>query len=203
MKEVGKCNYTYQQKSIGGVVVDYRCKHLYILQKTFLIILFFICFFTKNLNFATSEESNFPSYEGEFGKWKVFTIEQNNKKICYTTSSPVDISGNHKDNRNPYVMVSLFGNNKVEISISSGYIYKPHSIVSVSIDGKQERFIAENETIAWPEKNGYDKNIIQSMIGGFNFLVFSESYANTYSVDTYSLSGFKQAYKKIIELCKK
>ena len=98
-------------------------------------------------------------------------------------------------------MVTFFGSVKQEISIASGYFYRPNSIVSVSIDGHQERFIAESDTIAWPIRVGSDKQIIQKMLGGFKVLVFSESSASTYSVDTYSLSGFKKAYAKIKELC--
>ena len=101
-------------------------------------------------------------------------------------------------------MVSLFNKTlKQEISIASGYIYRANSVVSFSIDGKQERFIAESETLAWTEKTGSDKRIINEMLNGFKIFVFAESYANTYSVDTYSLSGFKQAYQKALKLCEK
>ena len=78
----------------------------------------------------------------------------------------------------------------------------PLMVRDVSIDNAQERFIAENETIAWPEKIGSDKHIINKMLNGFKILVFAESRNFTYSVDTYSLSGFKKSYNKILELCK-
>ena len=167
-------------------------------KKTFFIITYFIilsqtCFATNN--------ATLPSLEAVYGEWKVFTVEQDGRNVCYTTSSPKDLSGNHRDDREPYIMVTFFGSVKQEISIASGYFYRPNSIVSVSIDGHQERFIAESDTIAWPIRVGSDKQIIQKMLGGFKVLVFSESSASTYSVDTYSLSGFKKAYAKIKELC--
>ena len=168
----------------------------------FLNFLFFFVFSFK-VAFCENVNQSLPSLEGNFGKWNVFTIYKDNRKVCYLVSSPIDLSGNHKDNRNPYIMVSLFNKTlKQEISITAGYIYRANSIVSVSIDGKQERFVAESETLAWTERVGSDKRIINEMLNGFKIFVFAESYANTYSVDTYSLSGFKQAYQKAISLCK-
>ena len=165
----------------------------------FLIVLSF--FITDSVELFAYVDKSLPSLEGEYGKWKVFSVEQNDRKVCYALTTPVDLSGNHRDNRSPYIMVSLFGGVKYEVSISAGYYYKPNSIVSVSIDGKQERFIAEHETIAFVEKNNNDKQVVNEMENGFKMLVFSESQASTYSVDTYSLSGFKQSLKKIRDLC--
>ena len=164
------------------------------------ITLLLSIFCINKISFATND-STIPSLEATYGEWKVFKVEQNGRNVCYTVSTPKDLSGNHRDDRNPYIMVAFFGHIKQEVSITSGYLYKPKSIVSVSIDGSQERFIAEHESIAWPEQVGADKGIIKKMLEGFKILVFSESNASTYSVDTYSLSGFKKAYEKIKELC--
>ena len=166
-------------------------------------VIFFIIFPAINTeNSNALIDYSLPNFEASYGVWKVFTIEQNGQKICYTTSTPVSMQGNHNDDRDAYIMVSLFGNVKKEISIVTGYHYKTNSIVNISIDGQQERFIAENETIAWPEKIGSDKHIINKMLNGFKILVFAESRNFTYSVDTYSLSGFKKSYNKILELCR-
>ena len=71
----------------------------------------------------------------------------------------------------------------------------------MSINGIQFRFIAEQDTVAWPETHGGDIQIINTMLQNFNVTVFSESSFGTYAVDTYSLEGFKMAYKKMLELC--
>ena len=169
------------------------------MKKVFLLSVLTLLF-SFNIGNAVND-ATLPSLEAIYGEWKVFTIEQDGQMVCYATSTPKDLSGNHRDDRDPYVMVSIFGKVRQEISIASGYFYRPNSIVSVSIDGIQERFIAESDTLAWPEKHGTDKRIIKEMLSGFKLLVFAESSASTYSVDTYSLSGFKKAYNKIIELC--
>ena len=143
-----------------------------------------------------------PSYEDKFGMWYVFTIQQNDMQVCYAVSNPIGLEGNYREDRRPYIMVALFnGTIKQEVSIVSGYFYKANSVVSISIDGQQERFIAEDDAIAWPERLGNDKKIIAKMINGSKMLVFSEEYSGLYSVDTYSLNGFTKAYKKAQELC--
>ncbi len=167
-----------------------------------LLLSSYFCLGVNNTCKAVVVNETQPSYEGKFGMWYVFTTEYNNTKVCYTTSSPIGSDGNYKDNRKPYIMVALFNSAvKREISIVSDYFYKANSVVSVSIDGKQERFIAEDDMVAWPEKNGNDRKIIAEMINGVKMLVFSEEYSGLYSVDTYSLSGFAEAYKKTKELC--
>ncbi|MBR1429015.1 MAG: hypothetical protein IJ590_02040 [Rickettsiales bacterium] len=114
----------------------------------------------------------------------------------------METNGNHHNHRDPYVMVAFFGNGKQEVSISAGYTYKMKSVVAVSIDGQQERFIAENENIAWAEKIGSDKQIIQKMLQAGKFMVFSESNNGTYAVDVYSLANFKEALARAASLCK-
>lgn len=166
---------------------------------TTLTVFIFFCLFSNNGK--SSVDTSLPSLEGEYGKWKVFSVEQSNKKICYTVSNPIEMAGNHNSDRVPYIMVSIFGNNKQEVSISAGYIFRTYSNVSVSIDGIQERFVAEEDSLAWPEKNGSDKRIIKEMQDGYKIFVFSESYSGTYSVDTYSLAGFKKAIEKTKKIC--
>lgn len=135
------------------------------------------------------------------GKWSLYTIMQNNKKVCYVVSKPTESSGNHSDSRAPYLMVSVFPGNRIEVSTSAGYQYKPNSIVSVSIDGTQFRFLAEQENLAWPEKYGSDQEVLTQILKGFKILIFSESYAGTYAVDGYSLEGFKQMHEEMRKTC--
>ena len=146
-------------------------------------------------------DNSLPSFEKSYKHWKVFTITQNNGKVCYIISNPVNMIGNHQSIRKPYIMVSVFGANKVEISISADFQIKLNSIVPVSIDGIQERFVAENENFAWAEQRNADKRIIKYMQNGIKLLVFYESAERTYAVDTYSLKGFTKAYRKAQQLC--
>lgn len=164
----------------------------------FFVLLFI--FYLNNKN-SLATDNSIPSLKKTYNSWNVLTITQNDGKICYLVASPIESIGNYMDFRKPYIMVSLFGYNKIEISISAGFLYKLNSVVSVSIDGKQERFIAETEHLAWPEKVNYDKTIVNYLINGRRLLVFYQSYDRTYAVDTYSLTGFSKAYNLAKKLC--
>ena len=150
----------------------------------------------------TVVDKTIPSLEATYGVWKVFTVDQSDKKVCYVSSNPVETNGNHHNHRDPYLMVAFFGNGKQEVSISAGYPYKMKSVVAASIDGQQERFIAENENIAWVEKVGSDKQIIKKMLDAGKFMVFSESNIGTYAVDVYSLTNLSDALTRAQSLCK-
>ncbi len=176
--------------------IIYRCSFYKVL---FVYLLY--CILIIN-NKALSFESNIPSLEGAYNNWNVFTIVQNEGKICYLVSTPIKSIGNYEEERKPYIMVSLFGFNKLEISINAGVFYKLNSIVSVSIDGKQERFIAETDNFAYTEKINKDKQISNLFIKGKILLIFYQAYDGTYAVDTYSLSGYTKAYLLATKLCK-
>jgi invasion protein IalB len=156
----------------------------------------------KSIVANTVVDKSLPSLEDTYGVWKVFTVDQSDKKVCYVSSNPVETNGNHHNHRDPYLMVAFFGNGKQEVSISAGYPYKMKSVVAASIDGQQERFIAENENIAWAEKIGSDKQIIKKMLQAGKLMVFSESNIGTYAVDVYSLPNFKEALARAATLCK-
>lgn len=167
-----------------------------------ILLVYFFCFFTITINNSLSFENNIPSLERTYNNWNVFSIVQNEGKICYLVASPIKSIGNYEEERKPYIMVSLFGFNKLEISINAGFFYKLNSIVYVSIDGQQERFIAETDNLAYTEKIGRDKQISNLLMKGKILLVFYQAYDGTYAVDTYSLSGYTKAYFIAKELCK-
>jgi hypothetical protein len=169
--------------------------------KYLLILAFIFCHLSYFFVFGI--EINRPIFDNKFKKWKVFYIyEDESSKVCYMFSTPSDSTGNHSDSRNPYIMVSIFANNqKKEISISSGYRFKGKSIVSVGLDNSNVKFIAESDYIAWPLERDSDELIINKMLKSFKINIFSESMYGTYSVDTYSLEGFKNALDRLNVLC--
>ena len=91
----------------------------------------------KNIVANTVVDKSLPSLEDTYGVWKVFTVDQSDKKVCYVSSNPVETNGNHHNHRDPYLMVAFFEHGKQEVSISAGYRYKMKSVVAVSIDGQQ------------------------------------------------------------------
>ena len=55
---------------------------------------------------------------------------------------------------------------------------------------------------AWFKTDQYDKKAINRMKKGHKLVVKGTSQKGTYSVDTYSLSGFTKAYNRINSLCR-
>ncbi|MEN9782495.1 MAG: hypothetical protein RL208_645 [Pseudomonadota bacterium] len=142
--------------------------------------------------------------KGKFGQWKVMVANDvDGGRVCYIYSKPIDFSGNHKEDRDARMVISIFNRSIKEVSISSGGVYRMNSKISVSIDGSQVSFVAESANVAWVEKYGSDDVVIGKLLKGFKVLVFSEFNTGTYAVDTYSLEGMRDAYNSMVNLCSK
>lgn len=144
--------------------------------------------------------------DNKFGKWEAFSTTQDNEKICYIISYPEKKTGNYKRRSDPYFLVTYRGAGISEISAYSGYPYKQKSNVEVNIDSKNKHSLfTTNETpkIGWAKDSAEDKQIIVEMKKGIKMSVKGTSRLGTYSIDTYSLSGFTKAYEKMESLCKK
>ena len=133
--------------------------------------------------------------------WNVFTIKQDGSKVCYMASSPIDKKGNYKRRSAPYLLVTVNKQDNDEVSTSSGYPYKTGSHVAATIDGKKYRMFTKGE-LAWASDSATDKAMVGAMKRGSKITIKGNSRLGTYSADTYSLSGFTAAHKKMRSLCK-
>jgi invasion protein IalB len=55
--------------------------------------------------------------------------------------------------------------------------------------------------LAWAHDSAQDKDMIERMKAKSTMTVKGTSVKNTYSIDSYSLSGFTSAFKRMKELC--
>jgi hypothetical protein len=142
--------------------------------------------------------------DGTYYDWTVYILDEpGSGKKCYMASFPKNSIGNHSAKREPYVLVTRFQKKRVEeVSVYSGYEYKLNADIFISIDGKQYRMFTKGD-MAWAKTQEQDKEIIQRIINGKELRIRSESSKGAYAVDSYSLKGSSQAYKKIRELCEK
>lgn len=147
-------------------------------------------------------KSKMPSLEAKIDNWYIMSTVIQNRNICYIVKYPEEKISNHKESRKPYMMISFVNNKRYEISISAGYKYRNNSIATLSIDGAIFKLSA-NDHIAWTQGVFEDFNIIQTMLPSFRAMVKSESSVGTYAVDTYDLTGFVEAYNKMISVCRK
>ena len=133
--------------------------------------------------------------------WRVFTVTQAGKKICYMASIPTKKKGNYSKRGEPFVIVTHRAAQLDEVSVSSGYPYKDKSDVTLSIGKNKHKLFIKGER-AWAKDSKTDSLLVGRMKAGSSLLVRGTSKRGTYSEDTYSLSGFTAAHGRMKKLCK-
>ncbi len=136
------------------------------------------------------------------GDWRVFTIKQDGKTLCYIASLPINKSGNYTKRGEPYLIVTRLASGIDEVSVSSGYNYKRNSDVTLDFGNKKTFKLFTRVELAWAYDQAADKAIINTMIAGDKVTVRGTSWKGTYSSDLYSLKGFTAAHKKMKSVCK-
>ncbi|HEX2529124.1 MAG TPA: invasion associated locus B family protein [Geminicoccus sp.] len=135
--------------------------------------------------------------------WNLYVVE-GDEKLCYIASEPKKQEGTYKSRGNPFIIVARIPSNPPidEVSVRTGYAYKKDSEVSVRIDGTAFSFFTNDEQ-AWAKSAEDDKAAIAAMRRGREALVQATSTRDTKSSDTYSLSGFSDAYSALAAACGK
>jgi len=156
--------------------------------------------------FVLSKIATAQVIEDVYYNWTVFEYDNelsSDGKKCYVTSFPVKKIGNHGNlKRKPYILITRFAKNKKEeVSVYSGYDYKPSSNVHMLIDQEQFKLFTHND-LAWSKTAEIDKKVISKMLNASIIKVRGDSANSTYSVDEYSLKGFGRAYKRMKDICK-
>jgi invasion protein IalB len=135
--------------------------------------------------------------------WNLYVVE-GGEKLCYIASEPKKQEGNYTSRGNPFIIVARIPSNPPidEVSIRVGYTYKKGSEVSVRIDDTPFSFFTNDEQ-AWAKSADDDKKAIVAMRRGRQAVVRATSTRDTNSIDTYSLSGFTDAYNALTAACGK
>lgn len=135
-----------------------------------------------------------------FKDWSVYTVTLQGKKTCYAVSFPKSKTGNYTKRDEPYFIVTKVGDDRYEVSTSSGYPYKSGSDVKLDVDKNKYNMFTKDE-IAWAQNEEHDGKIVKSMKKGSKMKVRGTSRKGTYSVDTYSLRGITAAVDRMRSLC--
>lgn len=140
---------------------------------------------------------------GTFKEWSAYQITENGSKVCYIYSQPIKQDGNYSRRGEPFAMVTRRKGRETfdEVSVTSGYPYKPKTAVQVKVDAKKFSFSLISDEHAWIKDEEADAKIVKEMIRGLTFSVRGTSRKNTFSIDTYSLKGFTAAHKAIVAAC--
>lgn len=137
--------------------------------------------------------------ETTINDWDVMTTEKDGRTVCYIGSKPTTSTGNFKKRGEAYVLVTARDAQTDEVSVTSGYPYEKDQ-VSVDIEGKAFPMFSDEET-AWAPDDKQDKTLIAAMRKGKELIVKGTSSKGTTSEDTYSLTGFSNAYKDMKKRC--
>lgn len=143
-----------------------------------------------------------PNFIGENGDWKAYTFKKGGELVCYMASTPEKSSGDYTSRGRIYALITNDPSEKVEgqVSIVTGYTYKPNSTVSVAIGGKRFELFTESDK-AWSRGPEDDNDIIDAMIAGSDMVVEGISSRGTVTTDTYSLIGFTATKRVIDQTC--
>ena len=99
-------------------------------------------------------------------------------------------------------MVTNIAGQAIEVSVTGGYPYKNKTEPRLIIDGAEHRLSVTKDKTAWFKTDKFDTIAINKMKKGYKLVVKGTSIKGTYSIDTYSLSGFTKAYDRIKKLCR-
>jgi len=152
--------------------------------------------------FHASEALAAQTLLGSSRDWDAFVVTEGKAKSCYMRAAPGKSEPAGAKRGDIYLFITHRPASKVkdEISIISGYPFKPGSAVSVTV-GKQKFALFTEGDGAWLEKPADEARLIAAMKQGDRLSVVGTSQRGTITTDTYSLAGFSAALKTINQEC--
>ena len=144
-----------------------------------------------------------PRFVGTFQDWNVYAVDDGNGRLCYAASEPKKEEGNYtRRGAAALIVAKLPGDEPNEqVSVQPGYTFKANTDAQVSVDDRGFRLFTKGEH-AWANSAKEDETLIAAMKRGSAFKVRGTSTRDTWSLDTYSLSGFSAAYGAMLNACK-
>ena len=160
----------------------------------------FLGFFAANQALAAT-----PQVLGEYGDWIAYYYQDRGGIVCYMASTPKKDEGKYTKRGDIYTVITHRPAEKSYdvVNINAGYTYKPDSKVTVKIGNKSNNRLFIDGDKAWAIDEAADKELVTAMKRGNRMVITGTSSKGTLTKDTYSLSGFSQAYLAISNKCKK
>ncbi|MCZ4281019.1 invasion associated locus B family protein [Kiloniella laminariae] len=154
--------------------------------------------------FSTGVQAQGVKVIAQHRDWTSYSYNEDGQKVCYMLSAPKKAEGSYSKRGDIYLMVShrVADQRWNEVSIQTGYTFKPKSDAVLNVGKSRFTFFTE-EDWAWAYDIADDEKIINAMIKGAELIVHGVSSRDTKTKDTYSLSGFSAAYRSINQACGK
>ncbi len=155
--------------------------------------------------FSATAQASAPQVLGEYGDWIAYYYQDKGGVVCYMASTPKKDEGKYTKRGDIYTVITHRPAEKSYdvVNINAGYTYKPNSKVVVKIGNKSYNRLFIDGDKAWAIDESADKELVSAMKRGSRMIITGTSNKGTDTKDTYSLSGFSQAYLAISKKCKK
>jgi|TARA_B100001029_G_scaffold83187_1_gene68249 hypothetical protein len=161
--------------------------------KLFLITLFFVI--------SVEAIAETPKSVGKYKNWQSFTTNTDKGKICFAQSVPSKRGPESFKREDSRIFVTFRPGENItdEVSITSGHLYKPSSVVAKS--GKNSFSFFSQEKFAWLLDEREEKKFIKVMKRATNLMVKANAKNGTQTTDHYSMMGFTKAYNTAKKVC--
>ena len=165
------------------------------IKKIFIYFLFLIFF-------ASNAWSDQPKSIGKYKNWESFTYTGNKGKICFAQTVPLEKSPKNFKREPSRLFVTFRKEEKIknEVSVTSGYIYKPASVAAKS--GRNEFiFNQSKDKFAWIQDQEEEYNLIKVMKKASKLSISASTTNGVKTKELYSMMGFTKAYNTAKKSC--
>ena len=163
--------------------------------------IFYTLFFLTLIGSPALSADNLKSI-GKFKDWEIFTMLENDKKVCFAQSIPV-LKAPKKLERDPSrLFVSFRPNDKIndEVSVTAGYNFQKKHMVKAKSGKKTFDFFSQGN-FAWILDAKTEKKFIQAMKKASRVMIVGKTDQGQQTIDHYSLMGFTKAYNTAKKSC--
>ncbi len=139
-----------------------------------------------------------PTPIGRFGHWRVFSVIEGDKKMCFMATSPQQTT---KQRDNNYLTISRRKNAPDEIAVMFGVNYHKTSQPTLGIDNQKVIGLKTDNDASFFTDLKAQELYIQKMIIGNVARTVGKSERGTILRETFSLKGFANAYNALKNAC--
>ena len=162
-----------------------------------LFICVFFAGFTSTAIFAAE-----PKSLGKYKNWEAFTYNDSKGKVCFAQTIPTERSPKNLKNNEARLFVTFRKEEKIknEVSVTSGYIYNPTSVVAKS--GKNVfSFNQSQGKFAWIQDQEEEFNLVKVMKKASKLSISASTATGVKIKELYSMMGFTKAYNTAKKSC--
>ncbi len=138
---------------------------------------------------------------GTFGDWNAFRYVEAGRRVCYISTTPLDMEPKGTRRGPTYVRVSRSGDMRDVVSIVPGFTVEAEGMAVITVDAAEFRLRPSPEG-AVAQNATQDAAMVRAMIAGTRLQARATSGRGMTSNDTYSLIGFTAAQTAMSNSCR-